>query len=338
MKLFLKDHRALVAVYALQLLAVSGVYWLDGYRDGYVVLYAGLLSGCLLAGYLLIRFLTHRSFYACLEQDGAMDAFKEVEPRTPLSESLYRLLKKQYRAYVTEINAQQYKITRHLQFISQWVHQMKTPVSVIHLLVQDSDDARFVAVGDEVDRLRKGLDLVLYTTRLDGFAQDFMVEKLELEALVRSVVSEQKRLFIRSKVFPRMQFPSGERLFIATDEKWLSFALTQVLTNAVRYTTKENANLTLRAYRRDEETVLEISDEGVGIPASDLPRVFEAYFTGENGRNFRESTGMGLYLVKQICDQLGHRVEIESAVMEGTTIRIRFGGRRTETLQGSKEV
>ncbi|WP_334071528.1 MULTISPECIES: sensor histidine kinase [Paenibacillus] len=338
MKLFLKDHRALVAVYGLQLLVVSGVYWLDGYRNIFVVLYAALLSGCLLAAYLLVRYLTHRSFYTCLEQDGAMDGFKEVEPKTPLSESLYRFLKKQYRSYITELDAQQYKITRHLQFISQWVHQMKTPVSVIHLLVQDSDDARFVAVGDEVDRLRKGLDLVLYATRLDAFSQDFMVEKLDLESLVRSVVSEQKRLFIRSKVFPHLQFPPGVRLVIATDEKWLAFALTQILTNAVRYTTKEDANLSLRGYLRDDETVLEISDEGVGIPASDLPRVFDAYFTGENGRNFRESTGMGLYLVKQICHQLGHRVELESAVMEGTTVRIFFGGNRAGTLQGSKEV
>ncbi|RCX23348.1 signal transduction histidine kinase [Fontibacillus phaseoli] len=323
MKLFLKDQRPLFTVYILQLLTVSGVYWLDGYRNMAMVLYAALLSGCLLAVYLVFRYLTNRSFYRCLEQGEGLDAFKEVSPQTPLSESLHQFLKKQYRHYVSELNRQQHKINHHLQFITQWVHQMKTPVAVIHLMVQDSDDSRSTAIGDEVDRLRKGLDLVLYTARLDSFSHDFVVEKLDMECLVRAAVSAQKRLFIRSKVFPQLDF-AQEPIIIATDEKWLTFVLTQILTNAVRYTAKEPGTITIRGFRREEEAVLEIRDEGVGIPDSDLPRVFDAYFTGENGRNFRESTGMGLHLVKQICDQLGHRVELESVVHQGTLVRFVF--------------
>ncbi|GIP53451.1 sensor histidine kinase [Paenibacillus vini] len=334
MKLFLKDQRPLFSFYILQLLTVSGVYWLDGYRNIAMVLYAALLSGCLLAVYLVFRYMSNRSFYRCLEQGEGLDAFKEVSPQTPLSEYLHRLLKKQYRHYVSELNRQQHKINHHLQFITQWVHQMKTPVSVIHLMVQDSDDSRSTAIGDEVDRLRKGLDLVLYTARLDSFSHDFVVEKLDLESLVRAAVSAQKRLFIRSKVFPQLEFTSKEPLFIATDEKWLTFVLTQILTNAVKYTANEPGTIAIRGYRKEDEAFLEIRDEGVGIPDSDLPRVFDAYFTGENGRNFRESTGMGLYLVKQICGQLGHRVELESAVGQGTLVRLIF---RSEFSNLTKE-
>ncbi len=323
MRLFLKDQRSLIFIYLLQLVVLSGVYWLDGYNNMANMLYAALLSGCLLTAYLVFRYLTNRSFYRCLEQGDGLDAFKEVQAKTPVSESLHLLLKKQYRHYVSELNRQQNKINHHQQFISQWVHQMKTPVSVIHLMIQDKDDPHSTAIGDEVDRLRKGLDMVLYTARLDSFSQDFVVEQLDLEQLARSAVSAQKRLFIRSKVFPKLQFDSSP-LIVVSDEKWMTFVLTQILTNAVRYTVKEQGVISLHGFRRGDETVLEIQDEGVGIPDSDLPRVFDPYFTGENGRNFRESTGMGLYLVQQICHELGHRVELESAVDQGTLVRFVF--------------
>lgn len=326
MKLFLKDQRPLLAVFILQLLTVSGVFWLDGYRNIAMILYAALLSVCLLAVYFVWRFITNRSLYRSLERADALDSFKSIAPKTPISEAVHRSLKRQYRHYASELNSQQNKINNHVQFIGQWVHQMKTPVSVIHLMVQDRDDEFAMAIGDEIDRIRKGLDLVLHTARLDSFSHDFVVEQVDLERLAKSAVTAQKRLFIRSKLFPRFEFNTMKgSLKAATDEKWLSFVLTQILTNAVRYTAKEQGSIIIRGFIRDGGPVLEIQDEGVGIPASDLPRVFDPYFTGENGRNFRESTGMGLYLVKKICDELGHRVELESLQGQGTIVRIRFG-------------
>ncbi|MNC34967.1 Sensor histidine kinase GraS [compost metagenome] len=200
---------------------------------------------------------------------------------------------------------------------------MKTPLSVIHLIIQDKDGPPFTAIGDELDRLKKGLDTVLYTARLDTFEHDFYVERLELSAIVRGVTSEQKRLFIRKRVFPAIRVENG--LFITSDEKWLSFVLTQLITNALRYTVEEGRFVHFHGYAGEQgRPVLEVRDEGVGIPPGDVPRVFDAYFTGVNGRSFQESTGMGLYLVKQICGKLGHKVEISSEVGKGTAVRIIF--------------
>lgn len=321
MKLFLREQRPMILIYAIQLAVILVVYWLDGYRNLANSLYAALLSGCLLLAYLIYRYVTNRSFYRRLEEPFAsLRDFTEMKPGSPLSDSLHRLLKAQYRAYLSEIHEQQSKVEAHQHFINQWVHQMKTPVSVIHLLVQNEDDPKSVAIEDEVDRLRKGLELVLYTARLDTFERDFFVETLDLEKLVRSVTSSQKRLFIRRKVFPQIEVEGP--ISIASDEKWLSFVLTQIMTNAVKYTVKENAKIHLHGYVRNKEKVLEIVDEGIGIPESDLPRVFDPYFTGENGRRFQESTGMGMYLVKRICNKLGHRVELESKVGQGTKVRV----------------
>ncbi|WP_068785308.1 sensor histidine kinase [Paenibacillus phocaensis] len=323
MRLFWRDQRPFIVVYLLQLALITIVYWLDGYRHTAISLYAALLSTCLLAAFLIVRYWTNRSLYRRLEEvPDSLRAFADVQPGSPLADSLQRLLKAQYRLYLQEIGEQQSKLEGHRHFMNQWVHQMKTPLSVIHLIVQHEDDPRLAAIGDELDRLRKGLEMVLYAARLDTFEHDFVVETLDLGALARSVASAQKRLFIRRKVYPVMDIP--ENLLIASDEKWLSFVLTQLITNAVKYTVKEGAHLRFRGFARGRETVLEMEDEGVGIPASDLPRVFDAYFTGENGRIFQESTGMGLYLAKEICVKLGHRMELESQKGTGTTVRIIF--------------
>lgn len=323
MKLFFREQLPLIYIYIVQLLVISLIYWLGGFRDIMIVLYAALLSSCLLIGYLVFRYLSNRSFYNRLEKPlTRVDEFINEVQHTPLAEGLQKLLVSQFQHYRTDLHNYKYKLDGHVQFINQWVHQMKTPVSVIHLMIQEEDDPRFSAIGDELDRLKKGLETVLYTARLDTFERDFYVENLQLEQVVRSVISSQKRLFIRNRVFPSVQM--DEKLSIASDEKWLSFVITQLITNAIRYTIDENRKIYFRSYIRGIKTVLEIQDEGVGIPESDLPRVFTPYFTGENGRNFQESTGMGLYLVKQICEKLGHRIEIESTVNQGTTVRLLF--------------
>lgn len=313
----------LVFVYLAQLLLILFVFWVDGYRNYSISLYAALLSGCLLIGYLVYRYVTHRNFYKRLEEPHAsLEETLEIDSEAPVARGVHQLLRNQYRFYQNDIQQYQFKLKNHIHFINQWVHQMKTPLSVIHLMIQDEDEPKFTAIADELDRMKKGLDMVLYTARLDEFEHDFYVEMLPLEKVARSVTSNQKRLFIRNRVFPSLQMEEG--LNIASDEKWLSFVLTQIITNAVRYTKEENQKIILKGFKRGANVILEVQDQGVGIPASDLPRVFDPYFTGENGRNFQESTGMGLFLVKQICDKLGHTVEIESQQYRGTTVRIIF--------------
>ena len=324
MKLFIREQTPLIAVYLAQLLMLTLVYRLDGGSGVTVSLYAALLSSILLLGYLAYRYFSNRSFYerlmtvpSSLEESGG------PVQNTPLAESLRLLLAQQFRLYQNDLHSYRHKLEEHIHFINQWVHGMKTPLSVIHLIIQDKDGPPFTAIGDELDRLKKGLDTVLYTARLDTFEHDFYVERLELAAVVRSVTSEQKRLFIRKRVFPAISVDSG--ISVTSDEKWLAFVLTQLITNALRYTVEEGRFVHFHGYIAEQgKAVLEVRDEGVGIPPGDLPRVFDPYFTGINGRTFQESTGMGLYLVKQICGKLEHEVEITSEVGKGTTVRIIF--------------
>ncbi|MUT66997.1 sensor histidine kinase [Paenibacillus sp. NEAU-GSW1] len=328
MKLFWREQALLIFIYLVQIAIITLVYWLDGFRTANTAIYAALLSGSILALYLAYRYITNRSFYRRLSQPSASleplksGASEYAIQHTPLAEALQELERHQYRAYQTELLRHQHKNEEHTQFMNQWVHQMKTPIAVMHLLIQDEDDSRSSAIGDELDRLRKGLETVLYTSRLERFEHDLHVESLSLEELVRRTVSSQKRLFIRNSVFPEIAIDASIR--VVSDDKWLSFVLVQLITNAVRYSAGKGRKISFEGYELEGKAVLSIRDEGIGIPSSDLPKVFDAYFTGENGRKYDESTGMGLYLVRQICEKLNHHAELQSAVGEGTTVTLTF--------------
>ena len=206
--------------------------------------------------------------------------------------------------------------------MNQWIHQMKTPLSVIELITQDEVEPRFESINEETDRLKKGLEMALYVARLEAFTQDFYVERVQLHKIVNDSVHEHKRFFIRNFVYPELKIDKD--ITVESDAKWLQFLIGQILSNAIKYSSGSREKIRVRACKEGNNVILEIADNGVGIPKQDLPRVFKPFFTGENGRDFKESTGMGLYLVYEITKQLGHSVEIHSEVGKGTVVRIKF--------------
>ncbi|MFM1650944.1 sensor histidine kinase [Brevibacillus sp. B_LB10_24] len=323
MKLFLRESLPLFLVNLAQLLIVSLTFWLSGSWNTKITLYGLFLGIFLLACYLVYRYVSNRYFYQRLStQLESLDAFSMPAGSGPLNQALHRLMQGQYRLYQAKIHDYDRKKREHVTFISQWVHQMKTPLSVILLTVQEEDDPRSQSIREEADRLAKGLEMVLYATRMDVFEQDFRVERVVLRELVHKVIQENKRLFIRNYVYPDLQVEPG--LTVESDAKWLFFVVGQLITNAIRYSSGSQQNITVSSAIRGNSVVLEVRDRGVGIPSADIKRIFRPFFTGENGRVFQESTGMGLYLVKEICTRLNHLVEVESEVGVGTVMRIVF--------------
>lgn len=323
MKLFLRDQWSFLLMFFIQLFILVLTFALDGYWNPSLIRYAVFL--CLFCGgcFLVIRYLTNRLVYQRLSNPvKSLEELTLSHGHSPLGRAMDQTFQHHYRLFKDQLHAYETKQRDHTTFIQQWVHQMKTPISVIHLLLQDEDDARLESVREEVDRLKRGLETVLYSARLDRFEQDFLIEPVSLRKLAQSAVSENKRLFIRNQVYPELAV--GEGWVVESDEKWLSFVLNQLLTNAVRYSDKKGSKVTIRSYAHGKHAVLEVEDSGIGIPPEDMQRVFQPYFTGENGRRYAESTGMGLYLVKEICQRLHHGVELESTVGVGTKVRIVF--------------
>jgi len=319
MKLFFREHLPLIIVNIIQMIVVLSIYILDGYRNYLTAFYSLFIGIVLLTVYLFYRYVTHKHFYRRLSHPThKLDEVNEILGFAPLPEALTQLLKSQYTEYMNELHLQERKRNDHLTFINQWVHQMKTPLSVIQLITQEEEDERFTSIQEEVDKIGKGLDMVLYAARLEVFEHDFQVGPVNLRKITEQTITENKRLFIKNRVYPEIQIDPN--IMIESDEKWLMFILNQLITNAVKYSVGKSQKIFI--YGSEEH--IEVRDNGIGIPKADIKRVFNPFYTGENGRLYRESTGMGLYLVKEICDRIGHEIKIESEVEKGTTVKITF--------------
>ncbi|MDM5193912.1 sensor histidine kinase [Bacillus hominis] len=322
-RLFIRDHIPLICFTVFQLISIFLVYWFDGHKHITTALYAMFLGVIFMVSYLLFRYFTHRSFYERLANPmQSLDESVQKSDFAVLSTALQDLLDAQYRHYQNQLQLQERKNNDHLTFMNQWIHQMKTPLSVIELITQDEVDSRFESINEETDRLKKGLEMALYVARLEAFTQDFYVERVQLHQIVNDSVHEHKRFFIRNFVYPELEIDKG--ITVESDAKWLQFLIGQIISNAIKYSSGSREKIKVKACKEGNTVILEIVDSGVGIPKQDLPRVFKPFFTGENGRDFKESTGMGLYLVYEITKKLGHSVEIHSEVGKGTVVRIKF--------------
>ncbi|MDQ0417195.1 signal transduction histidine kinase [Croceifilum oryzae] len=321
MRLFLRDHLPLSILAIIQMLLTFFIFWLEDVEKLSLLLYPIILNSAILLTYLIYRFISLRSFYHRLSKPiETLNESVQAVGYAPMAEKLDQLLNIQFHHYQDGYIHYKQKLSDHITFINQWVHQMKTPISVIELTIQDEDAPIFTSIHEELDRLREGLEMVLYASRLDEFEHDLHVESISLQPLVREAISSHKRLFIRNQVYPVVQIAPEVKIY--SDEKWLEFILSQLLTNAVRYSAGSGEEVVVSAYMKGERVVLEITDHGIGIPSKDIRRVFDPFFTGQHGREYRESTGMGLYLVKEICKRLDHQVELESQVGAGTTVRL----------------
>ena len=202
-------------------------------------------------------------------------------------------------------------------YYTLWVHQIKTPIAAMDLLLQAGPD-RATEMEIELQKIAQYVDMVLQYLRLDSTAKDLVLQRCQLDAVVRQTVRKYAKLFILKKIQLVFQETKWE---VLSDEKWLCFLLEQLLSNALKYT-PEGGKISIFL---EGETNLVIADTGIGIAPEDLPRVFEKGFTGNNGRMDKKATGIGLYLCRRVTNLLGHTISIVSEPGVGTQVRLGLG-------------
>lgn len=320
MKLFLRHQLPYISTtLALALLLIS-LFWLDGYHQPSLYLYGLVLVAFGLFVYLGIVYATQRQLYRLFTQEHVSGWQNEVNRETsPLSKSVNLALQQQYQMYTSELKQLQNTRDEHTRFINLWVHQMKTPLAVIELMIQ-GDELNQESLQEETDRLKAGLSLALNMARLESFQQDFVIEKVNLKSVATAAVAEHKRNFIRNYVYPKINIP--EELTVETDFKWFLFCLDQILSNSIKYSAQTHQTIEIEGLQEEGQIKLQIRDHGIGIAQSDLPRIFQPFFTGNQGREHQEATGMGLYLVAEILRELDHTILVESTVGVGTTVTL----------------
>lgn len=322
LKLFLKENISFIIFELFVVLFILSLYWLDGFRNVDTAIYSIVISMVLIFSFLAIRYVFRKNFLNRISNlPNSMDDALQKNAKTPEHLQMEAYLQELYRHYQNEVQNLYVKQNRQEKFLNQWIHQMKTPISVIELLLQEEELDRS-SIQEEVDRLKRGIEMVLMSARLEKFEEDMQIDEVNLKEIVTATINDNKRLFITNHVFPVINI--DQTITVPTDSKWLKFMLGQFITNAVKYTFKPNKKVKIFVEKDEGKTVLFVQDEGIGIPKSDLSRVTKPFFTGENGRRTGESTGMGLFLAKEICEKLGHELVIESEVGKGTTVKVVF--------------
>lgn len=201
-----------------------------------------------------------------------------------------------------------------LDYYTTWAHQIKTPISVMQMILQSEDTEEHWELSSELFRIEQYVEMVLSYIRLGSQTNDFVFQEYDLDNLIRQSIRKYAPQFIRKKI--RLIY-KPVKTTILTDEKWFCFILEQLLSNTVKYTYQGSVTISV-----SEEKVLTIQDTGIGIAPEDLPRIFEKGFTGYNGRANKKSTGLGLYLCKQTAKKLGIQISAVSEPGTGTAFSL----------------
>lgn len=320
MKLFVRyvyQHLPLLLLIVSALLLQSLCYSLYGI-DMEIILYTEGLVLCVLCIYAMTRFFSVKKTYTDLQRihDGESAAITEYpETIDVIEKEEYRIIQLLIQDSKQKSMASKEKYDAMMDYYTVWAHQIKTPIASIKLKLQNEDTEFSRSIARDVFRIEQYAEMVLTFLRLDSSSTDYVFKMQDMDVIIKGVVRKLSGEFIDRKLSLQLE---ETQLKSITDEKWISFVIEQVLTNALKYT-KEGG---IHIYAEDNDTLC-IQDTGIGIRKEDLPRIFENGFTGYNGRMDKKATGIGLYLCKRVCDNLNHEIEVTSG-KEGTLVKIHF--------------
>lgn len=320
---FIKDRFILIVFYLFNMICIILFFHLSEPKNT-EILYPLFISLFLLIVYLIIDWLKYYPFNKALKGSS-----EYLYPQTKeqkricdvLNETKAQSTKKYYRL--------QERNNENLYFLSHFMHFLKTPVSVIALITSKEKNSGNSAVLEKIERenkrLHTSIDQALTMVRMEEFEQDLEIRAIDIFQIIRKIVNDRKRECIYHHIFPVIECKE-EQISVVSDTKWIDILLDQVISNAIKYSSLKEGKKKLRFnIEKQKDTVkLSVSDEGIGIPPYDIDRIFDPFFTGENGRKTFNSSGIGLYICKKIAVQLGHHLSVHSEVDRGTTIVIQF--------------
>lgn len=298
------------------------------------VLYPTLLCGAVGIGFLAADYKKAWEKHRQLREMAELTAelLEHFPPISSQDDADYQTLISVVREENNELKSQMNRrLTDMSDYYTTWAHQIKTPIASMRLTLQSEDSELSRKLMMELQRIEQYVDMVLCYLRLDSDTTDYVLRRVELDKVVRQAVHKFAGQFVNLGI--RLSFQPLETT-VVTDEKWLLFVVEQVLSNAIKYTfpgmeysqqgnVEEEKKIppTITIELETPKTLC-IRDNGIGIAPEDLPRIFEKGYTGYNGRTDKKASGLGLYLCRRICNNLGHSISAQSVPGEGTTIKI----------------
>lgn len=277
---------------------------------------------------LIIEYLKKRNFYNEFINivDKLDKKYLVIEMLNPPNfqegEILYNELYEINKSMLENIKNYEISMNDFKDYIEMWIHEVKIPLSSLVLMIHNNKNNISSKMVDQVKRLDNYVDQVLFYVRAENAEKDYLIKKTELNKVINKIALKNKDYILENNIcFSVLDCEKK----VLTDSKWLEFIIDQIINNSIKYK-RDIASSFIKIYTEEnnEEIRLIIYDNGIGIDAKDLPRVFDKTYTGTNGRLKSKSTGMGLYIAKNLCEKLGHKIAIESKVNEYTKVIITF--------------
>ncbi len=337
---YLRERLALVLFYVMEaclFIMVAALYGYEGVLANmtYALGLAAFFGGC----FLVWDYMRYREKYKVLTRILSAEERSDALPQTASGmERAYQQIivaqEAEKKALVTQLDEKQQNMA---DYYTMWTHQIKVPLSAMDLLLQNIDAAAgenesktangggnmqtVKQLREEVFKTGQYVDMALNYARMESISADLSFVRLDVGELVKKALKKYWLLFSGAGINLHLEECHA---YVVTDGKWFSFVVEQVLSNALKYTKEGSISI----YGTDESggcvtkgcSYLVIEDTGIGIEESDLPRIFERGFTGYNGRLENKSTGIGLYLCRQIMDRLGLSIRVESKRRRGTKV------------------
>lgn len=231
----------------------------------------------------------------------------------------YQIMKMAESSMLEKIGEIKRERKEYKEYIEQWIHEVKTPITAMKLLCENNRSDLTRAMLVELEHLDRFTQQALYYARSEHTEKDYVIREISLRDVVHGAIADHKYLLRQNHVTITVDKMEDN---VYADDKWVRFILNQMISNAVKYRTKQPV-LHFFTTKQEDRILLSIEDNGIGIPESDLPCIFEKGFTGQNGRTAQGATGIGLYLCKRLCDKLGIGLEACSEG-RGTTMILSF--------------
>lgn len=323
---YLKDRTLLLLINFILFIIISNIMLLINIGSNII-----LLVFCIwflpLLSYIFTEFIKQKNFYnkvnSIMENLDKKYLLSEIikEPEFLEGKFVYDLLKQANRDMHEHVKKYREMESEYREYIETWVHEIKTPIASTKLIIENNQNEITRNINYEIKKIEEYIEQVLYYSRSNNVSKDYIIKEVALDTLVRNVIKRNSRDFINKRISIDIAAVEGT---VFSDVKWLEFILNQVIGNAIKYATVKEGKVKVYTVKNENNIVLTVEDNGIGIIDKDVNRVFEKGFTGENGRKLGSSTGIGLYLCKKLCEQLGLGLTLTSQVGNGTKVSIVF--------------
>ncbi|WP_330671442.1 sensor histidine kinase [Anaeromicrobium sp.] len=326
MKEYLKERFFFLFINFIGLLIIISIMALLHVERG-VMFFAFIIWFGPLMSYILMEFFKHKKYY-----DNMEEVIESLDKKYLLAEIMekpdflegklfYEILRECNKEMHEHVNYYKNLQLDYREYIDKWVHEVKTPIASSMLIIDNNKSPIMDNMGEEIKKIEGFVEQALYYSRSNHVDKDYLIKKFNLKEVINNTISRNSKDFINKRI--GLQIDDIDT-FVYSDMKWVQFILNQIIGNSIKYVKPKEGKIKIYSTTNKNNVTLIIEDNGIGISPKDINRVFEKGFTGEQGRKYNRSTGIGLYLCKKLCNKLGLEINIASELGVGTKVHMVF--------------